>query len=240
MLRTVLALLIFGFLLFYSTSGFAQAKIELATYRAEQTHGFNYFLYYPPDYTDTGSEKFPLLLFLHGGGESGLDLQAISKFGPPSLLTEGHSIPMLVLAPQHPHARQLWDVTALKRLLDYIVQTKRVDKNRIYLTGLSRGGFGCWELAINYPDTFAAMAVVCGMSPAPYASWLEKEMGIWLFHGTEDRVIPFQESRKMADRLRELKHNFTFTTYQGLGHEIWERAYRTPGLFDWFLAHQLR
>jgi predicted peptidase len=231
--------IVIGCLLLFCGLGYSQARIELATYHAALLEDINYFLYYPKGYEQTGSEKFPLLLFLHGGGESGLDLEGIKQFGPPSLLTEGLNIPMLILAPQHPHAKQLWNVHAVKQLLDYVALHNRVDPSRIYLTGLSRGGFACWELALNYPETFAAMAVVCGMSPKPYASWLNKQMGIWLFHGTHDPVIPFEESRQMTDRLRQLGYDVTFTTYKEQGHEIWNRAYSTPELFRWFLSFSL-
>ena len=217
----------------------AQSKLITGTQQTDVRETLNYYLYYPPGYSETASEPYPLLLFLHGGGESGQDLEALKTGGPPKMLAEGHEFPFLILAPQNPHAKQWWNVRAVKQLLDSVVRTNRVDPDQIYLTGLSRGGSACWEMAVQYPDTFAAMAVVCGMAPVPYASWIDKQLAIWVFHGIEDRVIPFSESEQMVARLRELGYNVTFTPYEGVGHNAWDRAYLTDGLFEWF-ARQRR
>lgn len=228
------------FLFFTPYLGLAQSRIAFSAQRTEVSEELNYYLYYPKGYDGDPTQKFPLLLFLHGGGESGLDREMIEKIGPPKMLTDGLNVPMLVLAPQNPHARQFWNTRAIKQLLDSIIRSNRVDVNQIYLTGLSRGAAACWEMAIHYPNTFAAIAVVCGMSPKPYVTWLNPNMGIWLFHGTEDLIIPFSESRQMTDKLRRLAYNVTLTAYEGLGHEIWDRAYNTPELFTWFLEHRLK
>ena len=196
-----------------------------------------YFLYYPPDYPQQAGETFPLLLFLHGGGESGASLDMVRKNGLPKLVSEGAEFPFLILAPQNPHKKQWWNVRAVKALLDKVVSENRVDPARIYLTGLSRGGNACWELATQFPDTFAAMAVVCGMAPVPYAHWIDKGLSIWVFHGTEDPVIPFSESREMVEKLRKMGYDVKLTAYEGVGHNSWERAYKEEGLYDWFLAH---
>ncbi len=217
----------------------AQSRLVTGSQQTEVRETLHYYLYYPPGYTDTGAGRYPLLLFLHGGGESGQDLEMLKTGGPPKMLAEGHEFPFLILAPQNPHAKQWWNVRAVKQLLDSVVRTNRVDPDRIYLTGLSRGGSACWEMAVQYPDTFAAMAVVCGMAPVPYASWIDKQLAIWVFHGTEDRVIPFSESEQMVARLRKLGYNVTFTPYEGVGHNAWDQAYLTDGLFEWF-ARQRR
>ncbi|MDA8685496.1 dienelactone hydrolase family protein [Robiginitalea sp.] len=239
-LKGILRGISFVFLvLLVSPFGWAQPKIELHTKKTITEETLDYYLYYPEGYHDIKDQLFPLLLFLHGGGESGLDHQTIEKLGPPKMLVEDLNVPMLILAPQNPHTMQWWNTRAVKQLLDAVIQSNRVDTSRIYITGLSRGGAACWEMAVHYPDTFAAMAVVCGMSPKPYAGWLNPEMGIWLFHGTADPIIPFEESQRMMNRLKQLGFSVTFTQYQGLGHEIWDRAYRTKNLFDWFLSHHL-
>ncbi len=196
-----------------------------------------YFLYYPPDYPEKPNETFPLLLFLHGGGESGASLEMVRKNGLPKLVSEGAEFPFLILAPQNPHKKQWWNVRAVMALLEKVVSENRVDPGRLYLTGLSRGGNACWELATQFPDTFAAMAVVCGMTPLPYAHWIDKGLAIWVFHGTEDPVIPFSESRQMVEKLKEMGYQVRLTAYEGVGHNSWERAYKEEGLYDWFLAH---
>lgn len=198
-----------------------------------------YYLYLPPGYEAASAEAFPLLLFLHGGGESGRKLEKIKQNGPPKMLAEGHEFPFLVLAPQNPNARQWWNTRAVMQLLDQVIEEHNVDRQRIYLTGLSRGGGAAWEMAVQFPDRFAALAVVCGMSPLPYASWLNKAMPIWVFHGTEDKSIPFSESEEMVKRLEELGYNVRFTIYEGLGHEAWVPAYRTEELYDWMVEQRL-
>ena len=215
----------------------AQSRLVTGSQQTDVRETLHYYLYYPPGYHDSASEQYPLLLFLHGGGESGQDLETLKTGGPPKMLAEGHEFPFLILAPQNPHEKQWWNVRAVKQLLDSVVENNRIDPARIYLTGLSRGGSACWEMAVQYPDTFAAMAVVCGMAPVPYASWIDKQLAIWVFHGTEDRVIPFSESEQMVARLREMGYDVTFTPYEGVGHNAWDRAYLTDGLFEWFTSH---
>jgi predicted peptidase len=198
-----------------------------------------YYLYYPEAYNKDSETSFPLLLFLHGGGESGDSLSVLKKNGPPKMLAEGKQFPFLVLAPQNPHKKQWWNVRAVMQLLDTIVAHNRVDPKRIYLTGLSRGGSAAWELAVQFPDRFAAMAVVCGMTPLPYASWINKDMPIWVFHGTEDQSIPFSESEAMVKELKRMGHEVTFTVYEGVGHDSWVQAYQTEALYTWFMEQQL-
>ncbi|MGN7514718.1 MAG: prolyl oligopeptidase family serine peptidase [Allomuricauda sp.] len=197
-----------------------------------------YYLYYPEDYFDT-EDGFGLLLFLHGGGESGRNVEEIKDTGPPKMLVEGKQFPFLILAPQNSHAKKWWNTDAVVQLLDSVVDSNRVDKRRIYLTGLSRGGSASWELATQYPDKFAAMAVVCGMTPLPYAHWINRDMPIWVFHGDQDDVINVEESDKMVKKLREMGHDVRYTRYKDVGHNAWGRAYTTDSLYTWF-AQQKR
>ncbi|WP_419211044.1 prolyl oligopeptidase family serine peptidase [Maribacter sp. X9] len=199
-----------------------------------------YYLYYPEDYQDEPDKKFPLLLFLHGGGESGDSLVTVKRNGPPKLIVQGKKFPFLILAPQNPYAKKWWNTRAVKQLLDSIVNDNRIDRNRIYLTGLSRGGGAAWELAVQYPETFAAMAVVCGMSPVPYASWINKKMPIWVFHGEKDKSIPIEESETMVAKLKEMGYDVTFTKYPNVGHNAWVKAYDTEELYEWFMDQELK
>ena len=213
----------------------AQPKIQLidSTLNTVVTESLSYYLYYPASYQVNKDEKFPLLLFLHGGGESGDTLSTIKSNGPPKLIAEGKQFPFLILAPQNPYKMKWWNTRAVEQLLDTIVANNRVDTNRIYLTGLSRGGSAAWEMVVQYPDKFAALAVVCGMTPVPYASWINKNLPIWVFHGEEDQSIPISESENMVNRLLEMGYNVKFTRYEGVGHNSWEKAYNTAGLYDW-------
>ena len=198
-----------------------------------------YYLYFPEEYVEKEDKLFPLLLFLHGGGESGDSLAVLKKNGPPKMLAEGRQFPFLVLAHQNPHKKKWWNVHAVMQLLDTVMANYRIDPKRIYLTGLSRGGSASWDMVVQYPDRFAALAVVCGMAPVPYASWIRKSLPIWVFHGTEDRSIPFSESENMVAVLREMGYDITFTVYEGVGHNSWEQAYQTEELYDWLMKQKL-
>ena len=196
----------------------------------------NYYLYFPEDYNPDANETYPLLLFLHGGGESGDSLVTVKRNGPPKLIVQGKKFPFLILAPQNPYQNKWWNTRAVKQLLDATIANNKVDTNRIYLTGLSRGGGAAWEMAVQYLQTFAAMAVVCGMAPVPYASWINKEMPIWVFHGEDDKSIPVSESDVMVAKLKEMGYDVEYTRYPGVGHDSWIQAYETEELYNWFVA----
>jgi len=236
MKNTILTLLII--ILFQSCS--AQSRINLidAELETTTTEKLSYYLYYPEDYESNPDEEFSILLFLHGGGEAGDSLVTLKRNGPPKMIVEGKSFPFLILAPQNPYQKKWWNTRALNQLLDTVVANNRVDKKRIYLTGLSRGGGAAWEMAVHYPKKFAAMAVVCGMSPLPYAAWIDKKMPIWVFHGEEDESVPFSESETMVNRLLEMGYDVQFTRYPGVGHNSWVQAYNTEALYEWFVKQK--
>jgi len=213
----------------------AQSQLIADEKETVSVENLQYYLYFPKEYEETENDKFPLLLFLHGGGEAGGTLEDLKTNGPPKLLAEGKEFPFLILAPQNPYKRKWWNTRAVMQLLDTIIESNRVDKDRIYLTGLSRGGSAAWELVVQYPDKFAAMAVVCGMTPVPYAAWINKKLPIWVFHGTEDKSIPISESQNMVNKLEEMGYDVTFTKYDGVGHNAWVRAYNTEELYEWFM-----
>ena len=213
----------------------AQSRLESGRREVLVSETLEYYLYFPADYEQSSDARFPLLLFLHGGGESGGTLDLLNTNGPPKLLAEGKEFPFLILAPQNPYKQKWWNVRAVMKLMESVMEEHRVDPDRLYLTGLSRGGNACWEIATQYPETFAAMAVVCGMTPLPYAHWVDKSMPIRVFHGTEDPVIPFSESEEMVRKLRQMGYDVQLTAYKGVGHNSWEKAYLEEDLYTWFL-----
>ena len=226
------------FLILSVTSCSAQQQLIEGEEYTTVSETLRYYLYYPEDYHDNEDTAFPLLLFLHGGGESGQNIEALKTNGPPKLLAEGKQFPFLVLAPQHPYPKKWWNIRAVMELLETVVEENRVDTNRIYLTGLSRGGSAAWELVVQYPDTFAAMMVVCGMTPVPYAHWINKEMPIWVFHGALDNVIPIDQSEKMVAKLKEMGYTVRYTRYEDVAHNAWERAYTTEEVYTWLMTHR--
>lgn len=200
-----------------------------------------YLLYLPSEYESKGG-PWPLLLFLHGRGESFGPLSLVKKWGPPLLIDSGQSMPWIVASPQCPE-KGSWSAkeqqTALVALLDALERNYRVDKNRVYLSGLSMGGYGSWRLAADHPDRFAAVAPVCGGGKPEDAPKL-KDLPIWVFHGSEDQAVPFQRSVEMVDAIKKAGGtSVRFTSLEHIGHNSWSAAYATPELYDWFNKQSL-
>ena len=122
----------------------AQSTLIADEKETVSVENLQYYLYFPKEYEEVKDKKFPLLLFLHGGGEAGGTLEDLKTNGPPKLLAEGKEFPFLILAPQNPYKKKWWNTRAVMQLLDTIIEANRVDIDRIYLTGLSRGGGAAW------------------------------------------------------------------------------------------------
>ena len=204
-----------------------------------------YQLYLPADYgkAEAKDKKWPVILFLHGAGERGDgkgDLDKVKLHGPPMLVEKKPNSPatqFIVISPQCPK-QQRWDVEAVKGLLDEVVANHKADRDRIYLTGLSLGGFASWSMAAQYPDTFAAVAPICGGGNTASADKI-KALPIWVFHGDKDTAVPLQKSQEMVDALKSAgAKQVEFTVYPGVGHDSWVKAYNDPKLYEWFLSHK--
>jgi len=193
----------------------------------------DYLLYLPNTPLE---EAPPLLLFLHGSGERGNDLSLVKQNGPPRLIERGAELPFVVVAPQCPTGTW-WKTDSLLALLDHILDQQDIDPRRIYVTGLSMGGYGTWALADACPERFAAIAPVCGpfrsIEPARF-----RKTPVWCFHGAMDDVVPVNDSVRMVRRIRENEADVRFTVYPDAGHDSWTQAYDEPELFDWLLTHR--
>jgi predicted peptidase len=195
----------------------------------------DYLLYLPEGY-GTGDTAWPLVLFLHGAGESGNDLSKVKKHGPPKLVDQGKSFPFILVSPQS--AGRGWDPGTLNALLDEIMAHYRVDKDRVYLTGLSMGGFGTWALAAAYPQKFAAIAPICGGGTPADARKLTA-LPIWVFHGAKDKVVPPGRSEAMVKALKEAgADQVKFTLYPDAEHDSWTETYNNPEFYDWLLKQK--
>jgi predicted peptidase len=199
-----------------------------------KTVKINFLLYLPEDYNS--SEKFPLMMFLHGSGERGSEIEKVKVHGPPKLIANGKNFPFIVVSPQCPDD-QWWSLETLDALLNEIVDKYNVDEDRIYITGLSMGGFGTWDLSIKYPNRFAAIAPVCGGGNAHLVRGL-KDLPVWVFHGAKDNVVPVSASQDMVDALEKTGGNVKFTIYPEAGHDSWTETYDNPELYEWFLKQK--
>lgn len=196
----------------------------------------NYLIYLPDGYAES-KEKFPAIFFLHGMGERGNDLEKIKVHGPPLIVEQKKDFPFIVISPQCPLSETGWDTEVLINLLDDVVSKYKIDEDRIYLTGLSMGGFGTWALAIKYPERFAAIAPVCGGGTAYMAGQL-KNVPVWVFHGAKDKTVPIRYSQDMVDALKKHGADVKFTVYPEAGHDSWTETYDNPELYEWFLKHK--
>jgi predicted peptidase len=201
-----------------------------------------YLLYLPPDYSRTSDKRWPLLLFLHGAGERGTDVQRAAIHGPMSLVKQGTNFPFIIVAPQCP-AGQLWENEPLLQLLDEMEKKYAVDTKRVYLTGLSMGGYGTWKLGLAHPERFAALAPICGggnmidviLGPRDKPAAI-KSLPIWAFHGAKDDVVPLSESERMVGQLKKLGvKDVKLTVYPEAKHDSWKEAYQSPELYEWLL-----
>jgi predicted peptidase len=197
-----------------------------------------YQLFMPEVY---GREKqaWPLILFLHGMGERGSDLNLVKTHGLPMIVDKKKDFPFIVVSPQCPD-NSFWndEVEMLISLLDEVCSRYDVNQDRIYLTGLSMGGFGTWALAAAQPERFAAIAPVCG-GGLLYIHLRIKDLPIWIFHGQKDDVVPVYESQKMYEKIKENGGNVKLTIYPEAEHDSWTQTYNNPELYNWFLEHKL-
>jgi pimeloyl-ACP methyl ester carboxylesterase len=196
----------------------------------------NYLLYLPEGYQQDSLKKFPLVLFLHGSGERGNDLEKVKVNGIPKLVAAGRKFPFILVSPQA-HPNEGWESRDLMRLMQSLQKKYRIDEDRLYLTGLSMGGYGSWDMAIKYPGLFAAVVPVCGGGDSSKV-WLMRNTPTWVFHGAKDDVVPLKASQEMVDALRQHNPSVKFTVYPDARHDSWIEAYNTDSLYTWMLRQK--
>ena len=200
-----------------------------------------YAVFVPPQYSMDESHRWPVIIFLHGSAECGDDGIKHTTVGlPVYVANHATRFPFIVVMPQ---AHQMWfrgpEAAAVWAILDEVDRTYRIDQDRIFLTGLSMGGFGTWELAVLRPDIFAAIVPVCGAAPNEYLSNI-KDLPVWAFHGAQDQNVSVAGSREAIAALRKLGASPKYTEYKDLSHVCWDRAYSEPELYKWLIQQRRR
>ena len=201
----------------------------------DSKYPFPFIAYIP----DNISANPALLIHLHGAGERGNggdELNSVLLHGFPKIANDDNLIDCIMLMPQCPKG-SFWvaKIESVKKFIDDIVSEYSIDEKRIYLCGLSMGGFGTWFTAMAYPDLFAAIAPCCGGGMSWNASSLK--MPIWAFHGLCDAVVPPALTIEMVEALRKCNANVKCDLYEGVGHNSWERAFTEPTL-KWLLSNK--
>jgi len=223
---------------------------------------YHYQVYVPADFRT--KKSWPVILFLHGSGERGSDGLLQTEVGLPRAIRQNASrFPFVVVIPQCSNDTT-WDAPDMEAqamaALDASVKEFHGDPSRVYLTGMSMGGYGVWQFAVDHPGRFAALVPVCsGVRPLsdmpelqvrladnpkntdPYAE-IAHHVGrtpVWIFHGDADDAVPVEEARHMAAALKAAGGNYKYTEYPGVGHNSWDKAFYEPDLVPWLLAHSL-
>ena len=192
------------------------------------------YLLFLPQGDEKSNQYWPLMLFLHGAGESGTNLADVKRNGPPKYVESHPDFPFILVSPQ---TKGGWDNKTLMALLDDVSNRYRVDRRRVYLTGVSMGGSGAWSLAAAHPERFAAIVPVSGMGNTSDAKRLAA-LPIWVFHGVKDTNISAEYSRKMVAAIKAAGGNVRYTEYPEAHHNIWKRTYDNPELYTWLLAQK--
>jgi predicted peptidase len=220
-------------------------------YLAEDGTSMRYLVWLPEGYGDSRDKQHPLILFLHGSGDEEYDSEFVTSFGLPATLELGEepdSFDFVVISPQAAPGSAWWtggQMEVIDELLQEMLDTYLVDANRVYLTGLSMGGYGSWYLASTFPERYAAMASTSGsayqsaeLPPRGFTCRLA-EVPVWGIHGEQDLIASFAVVEGAVRDYESLcDTTVKWTAYPGAGHfETYERAYRDPALYNWMLSH---
>lgn len=207
-----------------------------------RTAKLNYLLFLPSSYNQDPNHKWPMLVFLHGSREAGRDVNRVKRAIVPQLVEDNPDFPFIVVSPQSPSQVNGWypSLGAIESLLNQLQTELTVDTNRIYLTGLSMGGYGAWALAMDDPNRFAAIApVVGGYFFNPKQLCKIKDKPIWIFGAKKDRNVPLKESERVVKALKDCGGDPKFTIFENANHdEGWELAYTTTDIFEWLLQQK--
>jgi len=195
-------------------------------------------------YNDDTIKKWPLIIYLHGGSSRGIDTIKLYCCGIPDQIWRGREFPFIIVAPQCPINQRWTTDNWFENFFKEVTTKYRVDTNKVYLTGISLGGEGTWYLAIKYPEKFAAIAPMSGFTRN--MDYIMKntdnliDIPIWAFHGKEDKIVQFEETEWMINRLVGKNKDFKFTAEPGVGHSIDWLVYPKQELYDWFLTHDIQ
>jgi predicted peptidase len=201
-------------------------------------YGHLRFLLYLPHNYDKQSASWPLLVYLHGAGTRGNDVHQVATEGPPLRIVQGDRPPFIIAAPQCP-MNQYWQPEIVHALAERLATTYSVNRDQVYLTGYSMGGYGTWATAAAYPSQFAAIVPIAGGGQTDSAADLAK-MPIWAFHGEHDDVIPLSASRDMVKAVQSAGGHAKLTVLKNKGHGICNLAYADERIYAWLIKQTKR
>jgi predicted peptidase len=256
-LRILLLSLLFVFSFAIEASPEALAMFDAETYVNNDNDTLLYRMLEPQH--KCFLKKYPLVIFLHGAGERGNDNERQLIWGAGAFIKEENlkKYPCYVIAPQCPEEKRWVDVdwdkmkhvmpeepsenmALVMELINKVIDQYPINERRIYITGLSMGGFGTWDLISRWPDKFAAAVPICGGGDEAQAAKLVN-LPIWVFHGSDDTTVSPDRSRHMVKAVKDAgSTKIKFTEYPGVGHGSWKPAYADPELMKWMFSQKKR
>ncbi len=225
--------------------GIHEMKSDSLPWTASHSGDMKFEYYLPKGYDAKDAKRWPLMLFLHGAGERGDNVQQVEVHGPLKYIKAGHDLPFIIVAPQCA-TDHLWNSDSLLLLLAHAEKTFNVDEKRVYLAGLSMGGYGTWKLGLCYPEKFAAIVPISGggdlldiILVTPEHAAALKTLPVWAFHGAKDPVVPVDESERTVACLKKFGgQEVKLTIYPEAMHDAWTETFNNPELYSWLLAHE--
>ncbi len=203
--------------------------------KSESTPHYKYLIYTPNGYNSAQKKNWPVIIYLHGKSASGNNLNELKRYGIPFFIEGGMEFSAIVVSPQCPNGKNWTTENWFEPFYNELVSKYNIDTTRIYLTGMSMGGFGTWALGIKYPNRFAALMPLCG-GGKPHEVNVLRDVPVWVLHGDNDEVVPIKRSEEMVNALRRGGGNPIFTVLKGKGHDI-HRQYADISLYQWMMQY---
>lgn len=230
--------LILSLSIFFFTSAFADG---LQAVRGKIPNGYNFWLYTPSvSQLENPGEPQPLIIFLHGRSLCGNDLNRVKRYGTINAIEKGQEIDAYVVAPQNPG--ESWKPSKVMDVVDYVCSNYNIDENRIYVLGMSLGGYGAIDLAATYPDRVAAAIGMCGGASVKDLSGLS-QTPLWIIHGTADSAVPVSQSDKVAAAVKAAQadgiNRLKYDRVPGMNHSRPARVFYRSDVYDWLMSHSL-
>lgn len=215
----------------------AQSKYTFTAYRGVVSNGYNFWISTPDTY-DSLKSDMPVILFLHGASLCGSDLYRVRRYGCLDAISMGRDINALLVAPQNPGGP--WSPQKIMNVLEWVQQHYELDQNRIYVIGMSLGGYGTFDLCATYPEKFAAAMALCGGSSRKEFCGLNK-LPLWIIHGTADRDVPISQSQRIVDAMKGCGSTdlLRFDKFPGVNHSQLSKMFYLPETYEWLMSHSL-